>query len=76
MADMENTHHFDGDGCASFYRGHQVETDQGFVAVEDLADGDTWRDPANDPTDVWWYADEVVILGGDGDEVHVEYSAA
>ena len=76
MADMEGTHHFDGDGCGVYLRGYQVETDGGWRAVEDLYDGAVWRDPSTDATDVWWYADEVVILGGDGDEVHVEYSAA
>jgi hypothetical protein len=76
MADMENTHHFDGDGCAVFYRGYEVETQAGWRSAEDLDDGDVWRDPATDATDVWWYADDVVVLGGDGDEVHVEYSQA
>jgi hypothetical protein len=80
-ADMTDRH-FDGDGCADLGRSDQVDLFPGHgrayaerkrVYAEDLEEGDIWQLPGEGPL-TWWHADEVVILGGDGDEVHVEYS--
>ncbi len=65
--------HEDGDGCAIYYTGYQVETPRGMIDVEDLTDADTFRDRGVDSTDTWYEVDEVAVIG---DEVHVASSPA
>lgn len=69
--------HFDGDGCAVYDRGYLVlvNEDEGEgegeeVPVEDLTEGDLFRDPATDPAGVWLPVGEDVFIADD-DLVHV-----
>lgn len=84
MAELEGTHHFSGDGCAELGRSDQVDrlpsaakvyADRERIYVEDLEESDVFQWPGDGPL-TWWYAQEVVILGGDSDTVHIEYSEA
>lgn len=83
MAELEGTHHFDGDGCAELSRSDQVDlfppsrvyAKRDRVFAEDLESGELFQFLGDDPLR-WWYANEVVILDGDSDDVHIEYSEA
>ncbi len=53
--DDDEDEHEDGDGCASYDTGYQVLTRDGrTVGVEDLREGDEYRDPATDGEDQWY----------------------
>jgi hypothetical protein len=90
MAQLESTYHFDGDGCAESGPYRRVEfvragakPERGMCFVEDLEEGDVWRDLPGWGGDArpWWYANEIAELAADlGDEVetviHIEFSSA
>jgi hypothetical protein len=80
VAELEGTHHFDGDGCAELdqlelVRLHPSSREAPWERerwADEIKEGDLFQF-LTDPPLTWWYAQEVVILDS-GDTVHIEYS--